>query len=219
MEAKTPSGASRLRDAIVIVALVAAALALKPLVPLAAPTVALIARRFQDTPENPTRETIGTFVRAHPGATIVEVAGHARVTHPTAKYHLDILERAGLIQSHRWGNKRLYFPRAGTLDEWERDFITLLRSAEASTVLSTVVSNPWTYPKEVAEQQGLSRLTVAAHARALQELGLLHRAREGRVHSLVPDKQTLTSRGKALAAKLPEEDAARILLEHLTRDL
>lgn len=217
LEAHAPSWVPRSGDALLVIVVLAAAAVLLPHAPYAVPMLALAFRRVEDTPSNATREAILAHVRGHPGSSIVEAAGTARVTHPTAKYHLDILERTGVISSQRWGNKRMYFPRGCALDAWEREVVTLLRSAEASTVLLTVVSNPWTYPKEVAEREGLSRLTVAAHARALQSLGLVHLAREGRVHSLVPDRQLLASRGLALAAKLPEEDSARILLESIAR--
>jgi DNA-binding transcriptional ArsR family regulator len=124
------------------------------------------------------RQQVLEVVARSPGASIHEVAQAVGLSHPTARYHLDLLQRNGLILCLDRGNKMLYFCNRGDFTPQERELVALLRSPEAWRVYDTIASRPWIVRRELSDLLGISRTSVNWHLRGLMEAGLVVETRE-----------------------------------------
>lgn len=127
-----------------------------------------------------TRHRVYTKVAENAGASIQDVATMLGISHPTAAYHLKILERNGLVVAMRDGNRTRFFKRSDALTPDEQRLVAAGRSARARRILEIVRRQPLIHRKELARLLGLPRTTVNWHVDRLVQMGLLVERRQGR---------------------------------------
>jgi predicted transcriptional regulator len=81
---------------------------------------------------------------------------------------------AGTIDSRRDGDYRRFYP-AGRFSEFEQVALGYLRRSTPRGMLVELLRDPSTTGGEIADALGVSRATVSAHAKDLDEAGLLSR--------------------------------------------
>jgi DNA-binding transcriptional ArsR family regulator len=128
--------------------------------------------------ENDMRTRIYELIARQPGVTIGEVARQVGLSHPTVRYHINMLQKNELIVFLDQGNKLMLFRNRHEFGEREREIVALIRSVEAMRVYDCIAASPWILRKELAEQLGISRTSVNWHLRSLMKCGLVGETRE-----------------------------------------
>jgi predicted transcriptional regulator len=129
---------------------------------------------------NNTRHLVFLRVAENPGASIQDIATMLGISHPTAAYHLKILERNGLIVPMRDGNRARYFKRSEALSQEQQRLVAANRGERTKRILEIVGQQPMIHRKELARLLSVPRTTVNWHVDRLIQMGLLAERRSGR---------------------------------------
>lgn len=137
--------------------------------------------------EHPTRLAMLALLRAQPGLHLRALARASGLAVQRAAYHLDAMERLGLVASQDIGGKRCYF-EAGAGPEVRRALAdaALQPGATARDVMAFIAAHPGASQSEVARSLGLLPGSARWHLRRLTEHGSLSEAREGKALTYRP---------------------------------
>jgi predicted transcriptional regulator len=126
------------------------------------------------------RQRIIDVVAAHPGISFDALRARAGCPGGAAGYHLHILERAGVVQSVKYGRYRRYFP--ATMPTLEARAIAVAANPSTGAVLERVLAEgrPLSMGEVAASFPQVPRQNVAYHVHRLAEAGLLEVRRIGR---------------------------------------
>jgi len=120
-----------------------------------------------------TRGQIYGYVRVHPGDSFTDLKRNLQLENGVLAYHLQVLEKEGLVRSRTKGTRRLYFSlesvpvEDGGLHELQQRMIEVLAAKPGLTV------------RELADALGVSRQLAIYHLRALTSQGKARVARDG----------------------------------------
>ncbi|MFX1520395.1 MAG: winged helix-turn-helix transcriptional regulator [Promethearchaeota archaeon] len=128
---------------------------------------------------HPLRRNIYKLICESPGAYFFELASELSAPHGTLSWHLKMLGRAGLIQSMKFGGKRIYYPKVLRSAQVESAYVAL-KSQTARKIFSYVLNNEGCHQLEIAENLEIHHDTVRWHASKLRKAGLIDVMREGR---------------------------------------
>lgn len=154
---------------------------------------------------NSTRHTVYQRVAENPGASIQDIANLLHISHPTAAYHLKILEGNGLVVAMRDGNRTRFFKRSEALSPDQQRMVAANRSERTRQILEIVKQRPMVHRKELARMLSVPRTTVNWHVDRLVQMGLLAERRAGRYCQLF---LPLHHQGGSQAPAAPEGPAA-----------
>jgi predicted transcriptional regulator len=128
-----------------------------------------------------TREAVLRFVEAFPGAHAREVERRLRMSSRLAAYHLDALERDGLVQRIEEAGFTRYVARtAHRLGKEELRFVCLMRRAPALRAVELLLERGEVAAGDVAAELGLAKPSVRYHLAALEEAGIVAVRPDGR---------------------------------------
>ncbi len=157
----------------------------------------------------PSRKAIHDCVAAHAGAHLRDVARRCDMPLGTTLYHLDCLERAGLVVARRDGRYKRYFTHAG-VGRREKEVLSLLRHDAPRRIVYALLPGPGMTQRELCQVIGVSRSTLSFHVNRLVVEGVVTRTGgrpEGRYALSEPDLvRGLLARYQI---SLSPEDAAR----------
>ncbi len=121
--------------------------------------------------QNRVRRRVLERVLGKPGATLGELARHARVSRQTIVYHVNVLKEFELVVAVRDGSSVRVFPSQEI--EAARDPVALLlRKGWARPLLKTLSSFPEDSLRAVSRRLGVSHSTVHWYVSKLQEAGV-----------------------------------------------
>jgi DNA-binding transcriptional ArsR family regulator len=126
------------------------------------------------------RETLLGVVRDRPGMTLSDVAEASGIPRNTATYHLNRLEKEGILTSARQGRSRLYFAVGGDVRKAQADAFAALRHDKARALALAVGEAPGVDQQALCARLGLAPSLVHWHADRLLAAGVLRKEREGR---------------------------------------
>lgn len=134
--------------------------------------------------DNEVRRRVNERVRATPGAHIAAIVEATDVSRSTVRYHLNVLETAGLITGEMIGGKHRYAPAGEDLAT-----AAALYDGPAREVLDSVARFEPVSVTGLADAVDRAPSTVSHHLDRLADVGLLERERaDGRVVvSLLPE--------------------------------
>lgn len=127
-----------------------------------------------DADRSDVREAIVGYLAATPGAHFSKLRDDLKLGTGETQHHLRRLVDAGTIDSRRDGDYRRFFP-AGRFSEFEQVALGYLRRSTPRGMLVELLRDPSTTGGEIADALDVSRATVSAHAKDLDEAGLLSR--------------------------------------------
>ncbi|MGQ0535250.1 MAG: hypothetical protein ACT4PT_04180 [Methanobacteriota archaeon] len=119
------------------------------------------------------RRAMLEYVRHAPGASAVEVAAACGVFYTTARYHLDLLAKFGIIRRRPVGPLVSYFASAAAPSPDLEAHVALARRGANAALLRLVASRPGVDRAEVPGALGLARSTVSERIHLLRRLGLI----------------------------------------------
>lgn len=97
----------------------------------------------------------------------------------TLQYHLDWLEREGLVEAHDDGKFTRYYP-AGEFDEPDRAMLGALRRTYGRRIIAHLAADGPLTTTELADRLEKAPSTVSWHLSRLDEVGLVEKDRRGR---------------------------------------
>lgn len=145
--------------------------------------------------DSPTRSEIFQFIKENPGVHFREIQRSLSITRGTLDYHIHVMEEKGLLRTMQQRGKKHYFVTGSRYGAEEEIFITALRNDSLKKIITCVQAEPGAHLKEIAEDVGLSRVTVHMDLKYLVELGIVQKEKDGRslVYALSKDySHTLT---------------------------
>jgi predicted transcriptional regulator len=124
--------------------------------------------RREDLLENPHRQRMYEAIKESQGICYCELMRRLDTTYGLLSFHLQRLEDAALVKSHRVRGRRHLFT-----SDFEPDNRSLLANGRQKQILGYLKSAREASQADIAEALGISRSTVSYHLRALSLLGLV----------------------------------------------
>lgn len=125
--------------------------------------------------DNFTRGRIYGYIEANPGEHFNAIKAALAVGNGALAYHLQMLEREGLIRSRAEGHCRCFYPARMRL---EGDPATSALSRLQRIILAAITSAPGLSQRQVARQLELAPSTVHYHVRSLEQKGFVRSERK-----------------------------------------
>ncbi len=120
------------------------------------------------------------FIRSHPGLHLRELERRLPISLGDLRYHVDYLEREGLISSKSDGYRKAYFS-VRDVSVLDRDLLALLRQRSPRRIVLHLLAHHEAGSEDLREAVGLSRSTLSFHLGKLTAAGLVDVRRvEGR---------------------------------------
>ena len=119
-----------------------------------------------------TRRRIYTQITAVPGMYFRELQRAVGLEVGETEYHLDYMEKAGLLSVQVEGKRKRYFAK-GMVDEYDRRLIALLRQEAPRKILITVLLAGSISFKDLLKRFRKTKSTLSFHLSKLSEAGWL----------------------------------------------
>ncbi|MDG6908489.1 MAG: helix-turn-helix domain-containing protein [Nitrososphaerota archaeon] len=136
-----------------------------------------------------TRAEIYEYIVDHPGSHVRELMRGLQIGMGDLQYHLDILEKRGMITTQKRSLRKYIFP-SGVFGEKQSALLSALSTETQRQILTFLSSNPNLTCNQIASLTKLTCATVSWHMKRLTELGLVDREKVGRAtrYRLLVDK-------------------------------
>ncbi|MEO7397887.1 MAG: winged helix-turn-helix transcriptional regulator [Ilumatobacteraceae bacterium] len=112
------------------------------------------------------RRRIFECVSTNPGTHLREVARRCSMPLGTSLYHLDYLERSGLLVARRDGRYKRYFG-SHSVGRREKEVLSLLRHEAPRRLVVAILDGGAATQRDLCERVGVSRSTVSFHLNRL----------------------------------------------------
>lgn len=137
-----------------------------------------------------TRRRVLEYIQKNPGVTFRKLAEELNLGIGNLQYHLNVLEKNGLIKSRKVGGKRYIFPA-----EFEKEYEALLQVISNKTqrkILLLLATGSKTQT-EIAKKLNLTQATINYHMKILSKNNIVERERDGKnvVYTLNYDINTI----------------------------
>jgi DNA-binding transcriptional ArsR family regulator len=134
---------------------------------------------------HPTRAELYELIAASPGTYLSELSTQADVPTSTARHHLDVLVREGVVTTSTVRGKRRYF----SLDTGDEAIAAALSDDASAAIIQCLADTGPASVSAIADDLDRDVSTVSHHLGRLAENGLVEREREGRsvYNELVPE--------------------------------
>lgn len=137
-----------------------------------------------------TRRRVLEYIQKNPGVTFRKLAEELNLGIGSLQYHLNVLEKNGLIKSRKVGGKRYIFPA-----EFEKEYEALLQVISNKTqrkILLLLATGSKTQT-EIAKKLNLTQATINYHMKILSKNNIVERERDGKnvVYTLNYDINTI----------------------------
>ena len=124
------------------------------------------------------RGRILRLVNQYPGLHLRELQRRAHTSAALVEYHLNALERLGLITSQEEGGYRRFFPTrhvAAPLGRMEKQWLGLLRQAVPLGIALYLLEHPSAAHKTLADVVPVTKSTLTYHLKNMEAVGLVVR--------------------------------------------
>ncbi|WP_327052130.1 winged helix-turn-helix transcriptional regulator [Halomicrococcus gelatinilyticus] len=138
----------------------------------AAAPLTKLADRKDERSEVP--DAIAGYVATTPGAHFSKIRDDLQLGTGETQHHLRRLVEGEVVESHRDGDYRRFFP-AAQFSAFEQVALSYLRRDTARGMVVELLRDPDASGGDIADALDVSRATVSKHAADLEEMGLLSR--------------------------------------------
>lgn len=150
---------------------------------------ALNSRAVDRAMNNPNRHRLLDIISAKDYVSTTELLSSSGLAWGTLLYHLEILQRAGLVGSSLAGKKRVYFRRRGPAPNALALEATV--SPNLGRIVDALLAKAGRCQQEFQEATGLSQRMCSYYLQKLQERGLIVRQADGNRARYHPTAQLL----------------------------
>lgn len=124
--------------------------------------------------ETHVRNAITGYLEATPGAHFSKIRDDLQLGTGETQHHLRRLAEIGVIESHRDGNYRRFYP-SDRFAAHEKTALGYLRRQTPRGMLITLLEDPTVTPVALAEELDVSRPTISKYGNEMESVGLLSR--------------------------------------------
>ncbi|MDX1610747.1 MAG: helix-turn-helix domain-containing protein [Candidatus Thermoplasmatota archaeon] len=146
-----------------------------------------LARYEKDHLELETRRRIYEFLQDYPGMHLSEIARSVELGTNHAKYHLEYLEKHGLVSSKKEDGYWRFYPKIETeighrdvLDQRDKAFMSLLRKEIPLHVTVLLLDLEEATQSTLGEDIDVAASTLHYHLSKMEDTGLVESRKEGR---------------------------------------
>ncbi len=125
------------------------------------------------------RRRIFAYLEKRPGAHMRQMERDLAMATGVLTYHLEFMERRGLLRSEVQQNRRCFFP-ARAFRQDQRRALALLRQRVPRRMLLHLLEHPGATFSEMQLAVGVSPSTLSYHLKKLEGTGILNRGRKER---------------------------------------
>lgn len=126
------------------------------------------------------RRRVFQLIRSHPGLHLRELERRLPISLGDLRYHVDYLERKGLVNSKSDGYRKTYFS-VRDVSVVDRGLLSLLRQKSPRRIILHLLAHDEADAEALGAAVDLSRSTLSFHLKKLREAGLVEtRKVEGR---------------------------------------
>ncbi|MGQ0536904.1 MAG: winged helix-turn-helix transcriptional regulator [Methanobacteriota archaeon] len=159
---------------------------------------------MRDLLDLPTRRRILDVIRDKPGIKITDLCRETGSGWGTVKYHLHLLEKAGLVLSRPTARDRLLF--ASDFPEESLPVTEVLRQGRAEKLAIEILREPGVVQKDLCERVQMTRKIIRRYIDLLESAGLVSVEREARFQRHYPGPRLVEHLApKPSAPSVPEE--------------
>ncbi len=135
------------------------------------------------------RRKIYELVRKYSGSHFRELERKSKIPIGILKYHLDFLNKHGLIKQEKDGNNIRYF--LANIKFENMKLLSLLRQKSIRRIILFILTNKKPYHQDIVKFVGLSPSTVSWHIKKLIKSNVITEIKEGRkiTYSLLIDEE------------------------------
>lgn len=128
---------------------------------------------------HPLRREIYRLVCETPGVYFFELSSALTAPHGTVNWHLRKLEEASLINSLKFGGKRVFYSRNLRSEDVEKAFV-VLKHITARKVFAYIMNCEDCHQTQIARELGVHHDTVRHHTLRMEKANLIESYKEGR---------------------------------------
>lgn len=136
--------------------------------------------RRENALENPRRLKIFNFIRKNPGLHFRELLRKTSMARGTLDYHIRRMESAGLLKAVPEKDRIHYFTAESQYSAEEETLIIAMENDSQRKIIKQIYLNRGARTEELADELGLSRVTIYTHVKHLKNLGIVRSKRAGR---------------------------------------
>lgn len=125
------------------------------------------------------RKQIFNYVTDNPGSHLRKIARDVDIRLSTLRYHLDHLEKKGLIVSQKQNNLKIYFA-SGKLKPQEKTLTQLLQQKNFRDIILVLIDSPGSTFSQIADRLSMSPSTTSKYINILESKKILSYEKYGR---------------------------------------
>lgn len=134
---------------------------------------------MQDETALENRRLIFNFVSNNPGSHLRKISRDLNIHLSTLRYHLDYLEKKGLIICQNENNLKIYFA-SGKLDSKEKNLTHLLQQKRFRDVILAIIDASGSTSWQIAEKLSMKSSTISKYVNILEDRGIVYHEKIGR---------------------------------------
>ncbi len=124
-------------------------------------------------------DSVLNFIQDNPGCYFRLIKKCLALSVGTVQYHLDRLERMGLITTSRQGLYKFYFP-AGIFQDFDRQILQILMHERARDILLFIIEQKNPTQTEIVKKIGISAASISWHVQQLITSSVVEETRQGK---------------------------------------
>lgn len=128
--------------------------------------------------DQPTRLEIYNFIKNNPGIHFRGICDRLSLSVGVVQYHLDVLERAGIITCQVDGQNKRFFEN-GAFAKADMTLISLVKHETTAKILKILLQNGSTFHKDIARDLGVSSQALTWQMNQLKKIGLINAEKTG----------------------------------------
>lgn len=114
-----------------------------------------------------------------PGSHLRRISRDVNIHLSTVRYHLDCLERIGLITSRQERNMKVYFV-AGTLNAEDKNITPLLQQKRFRDIILQIILSPASTHTEISSKLSIKPSTLSKYISMLEQRRIVYHEQNGR---------------------------------------
>ncbi len=146
---------------------------------------------MQDDATLENRKLIFDYISDHPGVHLRKISRDISIHLSTLRYHLNYLEKEGLITCQKQGNLKLYFV-SGKLNPHEKNLTPLLQQKRFRDVVIIIIKAHELTSSQIAEKLSVNPSTASKYIKILERRGVIsHKKVDGKKIYYLNDEENI----------------------------
>ncbi len=125
------------------------------------------------------RKQIFSYISDNPGTHLRKTAKELNINLSTLRYHIDLLEKEGLIVSQKQNNLKIYYA-SGKLKPHEKTLTRLLQQKHFRDIILLLIDSPGLTLSQISDRLSMSLSSVSKYINILEDQRILSHEKLGR---------------------------------------